>query len=68
MGASIAPFSLLPIPRPMPRDTALPPPFVDFRARLRCRYCGGGDVSTIVATHHATPPERWEQETGEDTA
>jgi hypothetical protein len=24
--------------------------FEDFRARLRCRYCGSGDVSTIVDT------------------
>jgi hypothetical protein len=24
--------------------------FEDFRARLRCRHCGSGDVSTIVDT------------------
>jgi hypothetical protein len=33
--------------------------FVDFRARLRCRYCGSDDVSTIVDGHHETPGERW---------
>lgn len=40
--------------------------FVDFRARLRCRYCGSGDdVSTIVDARHAVPQERWERETGD---
>jgi hypothetical protein len=36
--------------------------FIEFRARLRCRHCGSGDVSTIVNSHHATPGERWERE------
>jgi len=49
----------------MPRQ-ARPPPSVDFRAQLRCRYCGCGDVGTIVDSHHATPQERWEQATGDD--
>jgi hypothetical protein len=39
--------------------------FIEFRARLRCRHCGSGDVSTIVDTHHETPKERWERETCE---
>jgi hypothetical protein len=30
----------------------------DFRARLRCRHCGSGDVSTIVDTPHVPPAER----------
>jgi hypothetical protein len=34
--------------------------FADFRAHLRCRYCGSGDVGTIVESHHETPRERWE--------
>lgn len=38
--------------------------FVDFRARLRCRHCGSGDVSTIVDSHHETPRERWLREEG----
>lgn len=38
--------------------------FVDFRARLRCRHCASGDVSTIVDSHHETPKERWLRETG----
>jgi hypothetical protein len=33
--------------------------FADFRPHLRCRYCGSGDVSTIVESHHETPLERW---------
>jgi hypothetical protein len=36
--------------------------FIEFRARLRCRQCGSGDVSTIVGSHHETPKERWERE------
>jgi hypothetical protein len=36
--------------------------FVDFRARLRCRHCGSGDVSTIGDSHHETPAERWARE------
>lgn len=36
--------------------------FVDFRARLRCRHCGSGDVSTIADARHATPQEIWEQD------
>jgi hypothetical protein len=32
--------------------------FVDFRARLRRRYRGSGDVNTIVGAHHVTPQER----------
>jgi hypothetical protein len=35
---------------------------LDFRARLRCRHCGSGDVSTIVDTHRETLAERWERE------
>src|SRR5277367_2432099 len=26
--------------------------FIDFSARLRCRHCGSGDVSTIVDWHY----------------
>jgi hypothetical protein len=36
--------------------------FIEFRARLRCRHCGSGDVSTIVDSHHETPKARWERE------
>jgi hypothetical protein len=36
--------------------------FIDFRARLRCRHCGSGEISTIVDSHHLTPAERWERE------
>jgi hypothetical protein len=36
--------------------------FIEFRARLRCRHCGSGDVSTIANTHYDTPKERWERE------
>jgi hypothetical protein len=35
--------------------------FVDFRARLRCRHCGSGDVSTIAETPYETPLQRWER-------
>jgi hypothetical protein len=35
--------------------------FVDFRARLRCRHCGSGDVSTIGDRTYETPLERWER-------
>jgi hypothetical protein len=41
-------------------------PFIEFRARLRCRHCGSGDVSTIANSHHDTPGERWEREAGEN--
>jgi hypothetical protein len=40
--------------------------FSDFRAHLRCRYCGSGDVSTIIDSDHETPQERWEQETDDE--
>src|SRR5580700_5875555 len=40
--------------------------FGDFRARLRCRHCGSGDVSTIVDHHHETPAERWAREERDD--
>jgi len=40
-------------------------PFIAFRARLRCRHCGSGDISTIVDTHHETPADRWEREAHE---
>jgi hypothetical protein len=33
-------------------------PFADFRARLRCRHCGSGDVSTIVDSPYVKPGER----------
>ena len=36
--------------------------FIEFRARLRCRHCGSGDVSTMVDSRHETPGERWERE------
>ena len=36
--------------------------FIDFRARLRCRHCGSGDVSTIANARHETPAERWARE------
>jgi|HubBroStandDraft_6_1064221.scaffolds.fasta_scaffold423618_1 hypothetical protein len=36
--------------------------FVEFRARLRCRHCGSGDVSTLVDSRLETPRERWERE------
>jgi hypothetical protein len=39
--------------------------FEAFRARLRCRHCGSGDVSTIVTADHQTPAERWEREARE---
>jgi hypothetical protein len=39
--------------------------FIDFRARLRCRHCGSGDVSTIVDSHHEAPGERWAREARE---
>jgi hypothetical protein len=32
--------------------------FEDLRARLRCRHCGSGDVSTIVDTPYVPPAER----------
>jgi hypothetical protein len=32
--------------------------FADFRTHLRCRYCGSGDVSTIVERAYVTPAER----------
>jgi hypothetical protein len=36
--------------------------FAVFRARLRCRHCGSGDVSTIVDDRPQTPEERWARE------
>ena len=33
-------------------------PFIDFRARLRCRHCGSGDVSTGVDSPYISPGER----------
>jgi hypothetical protein len=36
--------------------------FIDFRARLRCRHCGSGDVSTIGERPYETPKERWARE------
>jgi hypothetical protein len=33
-------------------------PFIDFRARLRCRHCGTGDVSTIVDSPYIPPKDR----------
>jgi hypothetical protein len=39
--------------------------FVEFRARLRCRHCGSGDVSTMVDSRAETPAERWEREARE---
>ena len=33
-------------------------PFIDFRARLRCRHCGRGDVSTIVDSPYIPPKDR----------
>jgi hypothetical protein len=42
--------------------------FIEFRARLRCRLCGSGDVSTIVNSHPETPGERWEREAREEGA
>jgi hypothetical protein len=32
--------------------------FEDFRARLRCRHCGSGDVSTIVDAPYVPASER----------
>jgi hypothetical protein len=32
--------------------------FIDFRARLRCRHCGSGDVSTLVDSPYISPGER----------
>jgi hypothetical protein len=40
--------------------------FIDFRARLRCRHCGSGDVSTIVDSRYETPTDRLEREAGEN--
>jgi hypothetical protein len=31
--------------------------FVDFRARRTCRYCGSGDVSTILDSHYEAGEE-----------
>lgn len=36
--------------------------FIDLRARLRCRHCGSGDVSTIGERRYITPAERWERD------
>jgi hypothetical protein len=41
--------------------------FIDFRARLRCKHCGSGDVSTIVENRYETPGERWEREARDGT-
>jgi hypothetical protein len=35
--------------------------FVDIRAKLCCRHCGSGDVSTIVDNPYETPTERWKR-------
>lgn len=36
--------------------------FIDLRARLRCRHCGSGDVSTVGDAQYIAPAERWERE------
>jgi hypothetical protein len=38
--------------------------FIDFRARLRCKHCGSGDVSTVVDSHNS-PEDRWKREARE---